>query len=42
VTDHRIGFTSHNIDAILDGDLEELTEALHTADIEERLEGGEA
>jgi len=42
VTDHRIGFTSHNLPAILDGDLEELTEALRTADIEERLEGGDA
>src|SRR4051812_37797799 len=42
VTDHRIGYTSHNLPAILDGDLEELTDALRTADIEERLEGGEA
>jgi len=38
VTDHRIGFTSHNLAAILDGDLEELTEALRTADVEERME----
>jgi peptide chain release factor 1 len=41
VTDHRIGFTSHNLPAILDGDLEELTEALRMAEVEERL-GGEA
>ena len=41
VTDHRIGFTSHNLPAILDGDLEELTEALRNADVEERLEGAE-
>ena len=41
VTDHRIGYTSHNLPAILDGDLEELTEALRTADVEERLDGGE-
>jgi peptide chain release factor 1 len=41
VTDHRIGFTSHNLAGILDGDLEEITEALHTADVEERL-GGES
>jgi peptide chain release factor 1 len=39
VTDHRIGYTSHNLPAILDGDLEELTEALRNADVEERLEG---
>ncbi|RMG26994.1 MAG: PCRF domain-containing protein, partial [Armatimonadetes bacterium] len=28
VTDHRIGYTSHNLSAILDGDLEELLSAL--------------
>jgi peptide chain release factor 1 len=39
VTDHRIGFTSHNLPAILDGDLEELTEALRTADVNERMDG---
>ena len=39
VTDHRIGFTSHDLAGILDGDLEELTEALHTADVEERMAG---
>jgi peptide chain release factor 1 len=39
VTDHRIGYTSHNLPAILDGDLGELTEALRNADVEERLEG---
>jgi peptide chain release factor 1 len=42
VTDHRIGFTSHNLAAILDGDLDELTEALRSADIEERLAGGDS
>jgi peptide chain release factor 1 len=41
VTDHRIGFTSHNLPGILDGDLEDLTEALRNADVEERLEGAE-
>lgn len=30
VTDHRIKFTSHNLEAILDGDLDELIEALQT------------
>jgi peptide chain release factor 1 len=28
VTDHRIGLTLHKLDAILDGDLEELLQAL--------------
>lgn len=31
VTDHRINFTSHNLDRILDGDLKELTTALKIA-----------
>jgi peptide chain release factor 1 len=39
VTDHRIGYTSHNLAGIIDGDLDDLTEALHTADVEERLAG---
>lgn len=37
VTDHRIGLTLHKIDAILDGDLDELLNALITADQAERL-----
>ena len=37
VTDHRIGLTLHKIDAILDGDLDELLDALITADQAERL-----
>jgi len=32
VTDHRIGFTSHRLESILEGDLEELIEALTEAD----------
>lgn len=32
VTDHRIGFTSHQLHNILDGDLVELTDALLTAE----------
>ncbi|HQP92130.1 MAG TPA: peptide chain release factor-like protein, partial [Candidatus Omnitrophota bacterium] len=31
VTDHRIGFTSHRLEAILDGALDELTDALINA-----------
>src|SRR5690348_14806562 len=36
VTDHRIGFTSHNLPAILDGAVEPLIEALRLAEDEER------
>ncbi len=34
VTDHRIGFTSHQLHSILDGDLDELIEALIQAEDE--------
>ncbi|QTX31306.1 peptide chain release factor 1 [Aminithiophilus ramosus] len=37
VTDHRINVTLHKLDAILDGDLFELIDALVTADEAERL-----
>lgn len=37
VTDHRIGFTSHRLEQILSGDLEELIEALSSADQAEQL-----
>lgn len=37
VTDHRIGLTLHRIDAIMNGDLDELLNALITADQTERL-----
>jgi peptide chain release factor 1 len=30
LTDHRIGFTRHNIEAVMDGDLDEVIEALRT------------
>ncbi len=42
VTDHRIGFTTHALSQILDGDLDELTEALQLADVEERMSAGSA
>lgn len=32
VTDHRIGFTVHQLDSLLDGDIEELLDALGAAD----------
>jgi peptide chain release factor 1 len=37
VTDHRIGLTLHRLDAVLEGDLDELLEALRLAADEERL-----
>ena len=38
VTDHRIGLTLHRLPAVLEGDLDELIEALATAEEAERLE----
>jgi peptide chain release factor 1 len=37
VTDHRIGYTAHNLAAVLDGRLDELIEALRLAGERERL-----
>ncbi len=36
LTDHRIGFTAHNLPAMMEGDLDELMEALKL-DVQERL-----
>ncbi len=36
VTDHRIHFTTHRLDAVLDGDLDELIDALRATYLEER------
>ena len=38
VTDHRIKLTVHNLDQVLDGDLNDVIEALRLADQEERLQ----
>ena len=38
ITDHRIGFTTHKFDAVLNGDLDELTGALIKAADEENKE----
>ena len=40
VTDHRIGLTLYKIDAVLNGDLDELIDALVTADQAEKLKSG--
>ena len=39
VTDHRIGFTTHNFDGFLDGDIDEMIMALMAADTAEKLKG---
>lgn len=40
VTDHRIGFTTHDLAGVMDGKIDEMMDALHLADIEERLAEG--
>ena len=43
VTDHRIGLTLYKIDSIMNGDLDEIIDALVSADQAEKLrESGEA
>ena len=37
ITDHRIGLTVHNLDRVIDGDLDQLIGALQAADVSERL-----
>ena len=37
ITDHRIGFKAHNLDAVLDGDMDALLDALAKSDREARL-----
>jgi len=37
VTDHRVGYTSHNIDGIMTGEITELTDVLQKAEMEQRL-----
>ncbi|MBQ9745715.1 MAG: peptide chain release factor 1 [Clostridia bacterium] len=39
VTDHRIGFTTHNFDGFLDGEIDEMIMALAAADAAEKLKG---
>ena len=38
VTDHRINLTLHRLDTVMDGDLDEIIQALRVAGMEERLE----
>ncbi|HXH23298.1 MAG TPA: peptide chain release factor 1 [Dehalococcoidia bacterium] len=38
VTDHRVGFTRHNLQAFLDGEIDDVIDAVATADQAQRLE----
>jgi len=42
VTDHRINLTLHQLDSILEGDLDELIEALRAAGLQERMVASES
>lgn len=37
ITDHRVGYKAHNLDQVLDGDLQAVIDALVDADLSERL-----
>jgi peptide chain release factor 1 len=37
VTDHRVGFTMHELSRVMDGEIDELIDRLALADVEERL-----
>ena len=37
ISDHRVGFKAHNLDHVLDGDLDDVIQALLDADLAERL-----
>lgn len=37
VTDHRIGLTLHKLDSVMNGDLDEIIDALITTDQSEKL-----
>ena len=39
VTDHRIHYTTHDLQGVMDGDLDEIIAALKMADVQERLSG---
>ena len=41
MTDHRIGLTLYRIDQIMNGDLDEIIDAIVTADQAERLQSAE-
>ena len=38
ITDHRIGYKANNLDSVLNGDMQDLIEALQAQERAERLE----
>ncbi len=42
MTDHRIGFSSHNLEKVMEGSLDELLNALHEHYVNERLKSNQA
>ncbi|WP_131748359.1 peptide chain release factor 1 [Frankia sp. Cppng1_Ct_nod] len=40
ISDHRVGFKAHNLDQVLDGELDEVLDALVAADLAARLTAG--
>lgn len=42
ITDHRVGYKAHNLDQVLDGELQPVVDALREADLAERLAAVEA
>ena len=40
ITDHRIGYTAHNLQTFLQGDIQDLLDALQLAENAERLKEG--
>jgi peptide chain release factor 1 len=41
ISDHRVGFKAHNLDAVLDGDLDDVIDALVAAEFDRRLAEGQ-
>ncbi len=37
ISDHRVGYTAYNLDRVLDGELEQVLDILHRADMERLL-----
>ena len=42
MTDHRIGLTSYNLDAILNGDIQDIIDQIQLAENAEKLKAGTA
>ena len=41
MTDHRIGLTMYNLDAVMDGDIQKIIDELNIAENAEKLKAGE-